>query len=125
MVWSVHEMESAGTRRYNNAGPDVLQLPGVLRMPGVLTMPCVSAKHSALSVLPFLSFVFLPFLVLNVSFISFACRSFYVVGWATSPCRFCASHITTPVIEVFLRWSTSSTRYLLLWSSTSSQLWPA
>ena len=95
MVWTVYEMATAGTGRYKNAGhmgePDVLQLPGVLRMPGVLTMPCVSAQPSALSVLHFLSFVFLPFPVLNVSFISFECRSFYVVGWATSPCRFCAS----------------------------------
>ena len=108
MVWTVYEMATAGPGRYENAGhmgePDVLQLPGVLRMPGVLTMPCVSAKPSALSVLHFLSFVFLPFLVLNVSFISFACRSFHVVGWATSPCRFCASYTTTPsdrsVLEV-------------------------
>ena len=77
--------------------PDALQLPAVLKIPGVLAMPCVSAKPSALSVLYFLSFVFLPFLVLNVPFISFLCRSFYVLCFATSPCPFCAScvHIDT------------------------------
>ena len=70
---------------------DVLLLPGVLRMPGLLTMTCVPAKPSALSVLHFLSFVFLPFLVLNVSFISFTYRSFLCGG---------LGHLSLPILRL-------------------------